>query len=1099
MTDAYVTIDDKTIYDISNLVTKNAVNRVGFFSFDIPLKRGINISDVGLTKECKIYANKNEHFVGVIDKRERISDRGINFLHVEGRDRLSSLLSANCIDADFENKTVAEIIKGTYHPFGNSSFEEGLDGWITYSSTNAGTETLRPNGDSIVELSAEPGTGESNYEDVDESTADDDSTYVYLFESGSYDPKSDLYTIQNTSTEGEDTINWVRVTVRCRWYGSAGDGTKGKWYAYAQIKTHGTTYESSQFDLEDYNPDYGTFSYTWTTNPNTGNAWTWTEINDLIAGVKLYCPERPQNPDGSPINTEIRCTQVYVQVSYGAITNFVENTDTTYVYEGIKSAKFTTEVNNASATLKKRIYLDPDDKPDTAKVRCRVYYDGTPVHTSDTYLKLSNSSGSSTYTFADSGAGGNEWACLETSIDVSDDCYFDIEITAASDSGTDVYVDAVEYCYNKVDYDSNFYDNGILFGLDENLTSSIECTEEISKFTTSHRETRLSALNRLLNLLDRSKYLFYMKSNCFYLKEREATNNITLNSSQYNVIQYSEDCRDLKHTCTVYSRGTGEDWFVIQKDVGYNNTGFPYCLSTLTVNYSGTWYDLILGGFYVDGSNPGKIDYTTDEGETWTTSRTLTTNGSYPYSIYYDEDNDKIYVMTRHDGILSNTPEGILSGSSWTEEVDSGDYYGQMIKLTNPSDNKEYLFTCSQDSANSNRPTIWRKELPSGSWTAIDYDTDYIYSLGLNGHGSTLIVSYYNNTTNSEKILIKRCTNPFDASPTFTTVKQVNSTYNAIYWITKRFNKQLEDYEYYASFEKTAGGGTVFKGVADGTSWVSSDDQTTTFAARCRHIFVTDYAVYACWEGDNTNNHGGIRLTTDEGETWTTDIAATEYKGYLAMTSLDAYLYASECRSSTLNNLIRKVEPYTIKGYYQDSTAASSYGDEPRFHEYLDISDVRTLRGVNKVAEKYVNTHKDIHKIIKINTKLDLNYQLLSYVTLNTDEDDINGSYYVVGVDFYFPDRCILTLDNNPYTALDMILHEVQKEIKRLGTSINTGRVIDYNSTNRTATVDFMQVRGVQRLYRVRSMVGSLSIGDIVTVLGIQNEPENSVIIAKQT
>jgi hypothetical protein len=48
------------------------------------------------------------------------------------------------------------------------------------------------------------------------------------------------------------------------------------------------------------------YSKVWTTNPNTGSAWTWTEIDSLQIGIRLY-----DDGSGQP-----ECTQVYAEVNY---------------------------------------------------------------------------------------------------------------------------------------------------------------------------------------------------------------------------------------------------------------------------------------------------------------------------------------------------------------------------------------------------------------------------------------------------------------------------------------------------------------------------------------------------------------------------------------------------------------------------------------------------------------------------------------------------------------------------------------------------------------------------------------------------------------
>ena len=78
-------------------------------------------------------------------------------------------------------------------------------------------------------------------------------------------------------------------------------------YARAAIKTYGTVYNGSEETGD--NTTFVTESYQWTTNPDTGSAWTWTEIDALQIGVELRSPSASVNAT---------CTQVYIEVGYTA-------------------------------------------------------------------------------------------------------------------------------------------------------------------------------------------------------------------------------------------------------------------------------------------------------------------------------------------------------------------------------------------------------------------------------------------------------------------------------------------------------------------------------------------------------------------------------------------------------------------------------------------------------------------------------------------------------------------------------------------------------------------------------------------------------------
>ncbi|MFH1699211.1 MAG: hypothetical protein ABIE07_01380, partial [Candidatus Zixiibacteriota bacterium] len=52
---------------------------------------------------------------------------------------------------------------------------------------------------------------------------------------------------------------------------------------------------------------YEDYSHEWTTNPNTSAAWSWNDINNLQAGLRIK---------GKNSNFPAYCTQVWVTVTY---------------------------------------------------------------------------------------------------------------------------------------------------------------------------------------------------------------------------------------------------------------------------------------------------------------------------------------------------------------------------------------------------------------------------------------------------------------------------------------------------------------------------------------------------------------------------------------------------------------------------------------------------------------------------------------------------------------------------------------------------------------------------------------------------------------
>lgn len=162
------------------------------------------------------------------------------------------------------------------------------------------TEVLRPNaggtntGCNYWDGDAHEPDVNENYKQVDEETPDEASTMVY-------NPVTsyalDTYNIPDHS-EGSGTVNHVKVYCRMQ-----NDTAKGK----VAIRTHNTEYYGNE---ESLTGSWVTYNKQWDTNPNTGSAWTWDEIDALEIGVALK----------ASAGASSRCTQVYVEVDYTAIT-----------------------------------------------------------------------------------------------------------------------------------------------------------------------------------------------------------------------------------------------------------------------------------------------------------------------------------------------------------------------------------------------------------------------------------------------------------------------------------------------------------------------------------------------------------------------------------------------------------------------------------------------------------------------------------------------------------------------------------------------------------------------------------------------------------
>ncbi|MCK4274288.1 MAG: hypothetical protein KAW90_05300 [Dehalococcoidales bacterium] len=192
--------------------------------------------------------------------------------------------------------TIADAVWTTYQPSAsqpnwNSILPEG-----EYDS-----DKLRPDapGDDTELPTQYPGSGE-HWDKVDDphNNPDDGDTYVSTQTSKNWE--RDLYNLNNyTGAGGEETITGVTVYFR---YAAGGDYNVR---AMAALKTNGQVYEGPT--LIHNGTDWVTESWQNTTNPNTGEPWTWEEINDLQAGVTIK---------GNSKTKPALCTQVYVLVNY---------------------------------------------------------------------------------------------------------------------------------------------------------------------------------------------------------------------------------------------------------------------------------------------------------------------------------------------------------------------------------------------------------------------------------------------------------------------------------------------------------------------------------------------------------------------------------------------------------------------------------------------------------------------------------------------------------------------------------------------------------------------------------------------------------------
>jgi len=172
---------------------------------------------------------------------------------------------------------------------------------------------LRPNSDVAVQLNRSAGS--TNYGCVDEEVASDVDycgKYVETGDGGGYD---DLGLPDHGAVQG--TINSVKVYMRYR----MGVNVNG-YYQYAEsfVKIGTTRYLGSEMTLTSPgDTGWVTTSYTWSTNPATGQAWTWQNIDALVASY--YCFAQTRGAEGDYGFS--RVSHFYVEVDYIAAVNVI--------------------------------------------------------------------------------------------------------------------------------------------------------------------------------------------------------------------------------------------------------------------------------------------------------------------------------------------------------------------------------------------------------------------------------------------------------------------------------------------------------------------------------------------------------------------------------------------------------------------------------------------------------------------------------------------------------------------------------------------------------------------------------------------------------
>ena len=199
------------------------------------------------------------------------------------------------------------------YPFvGNYRFSRSDSSDDLYISPIGGvteTEIRRPNSD-IVNGAWTPNSGTTRWTQVDEVTADADTTYIQNTTSSSNDQVILGYDKSVFSISG--VITDVTVVVRAKKAGSSTSSTR-RIQGVIRVKDSGGVDTDFVSTYSPLTTSYSNYNFSWATNPQTGLAWTWNDlttsgINSLTGfGVKAYT---------TPTSTNYpRVTQIYIIVT----------------------------------------------------------------------------------------------------------------------------------------------------------------------------------------------------------------------------------------------------------------------------------------------------------------------------------------------------------------------------------------------------------------------------------------------------------------------------------------------------------------------------------------------------------------------------------------------------------------------------------------------------------------------------------------------------------------------------------------------------------------------------------------------------------------
>lgn len=187
----------------------------------------------------------------------------------------------------------------------NVCCEDGLVSMVEgygehYAPPSVQYQRRLPTGDSAVQW--DRSAGGSNYLLVDDlyDSPDDDATYVYT----NTQTDKDLFGFTVFTIPTGSVITGVKIIGRFKRVDAGGD-----YLIRSLLKVNGIIYEGAMQQL--VIGAYFNKEYTWTTNPNTGLAWTIDDVNSIGSN-----PLQTFGYECIGFNKTVRSTQIQVRVDY---------------------------------------------------------------------------------------------------------------------------------------------------------------------------------------------------------------------------------------------------------------------------------------------------------------------------------------------------------------------------------------------------------------------------------------------------------------------------------------------------------------------------------------------------------------------------------------------------------------------------------------------------------------------------------------------------------------------------------------------------------------------------------------------------------------